>query len=218
MRWRKLAIFVLAGLLPAMWIVRDLSAPVRNDLRSFDPHEVARMETAMWRSYYGHRPVRLVAEVATLLRSEYHLPFWRAYVAAWHAGRGAVVFQRGRKRAEYERALPDVEAFYRIVRAASTEPFDEREAARLELEWWIVHRDRDPARLERALAELEAAIYHEPSGRFELYARARGEAMILRDTRAGGGGVSEADWARIAGLLDQSWTALHQAIQQPRAD
>jgi hypothetical protein len=212
-RW-PIVMMCAVGLLAA-WVIRDLSVPVRASLRQFDAHAVGRLETEMWRSYYDHRRLRLFGEVAELLRTQYHQPFWRSNVGAWHAARAAVVFQRGHNRRDYELALPDLEAFYRLIRAGSDMPFDVHKAARLELEWWIVHRERGlahPDELERALAALQAEIYREPAALFAAHAKARADAMLLRDARSKSGGVSEADWARISKLLDQSWTSLRTAV------
>ncbi len=208
----------IAALLPAallLWIALDLTVPVHGHLRQFDAHAVARLETDMWRSYYDHRALRLFSGLATLLRTQYHLPLWRSYLGAWHAARAAVVFQRGLGRGDYFRALPDIRAFYRLIRRGSDVPFDVDQVARLELEWWIVHREsaRHPAGdLERALADLQAALYREPADRFERHAGARAQAMRLRDARAAAGAVSPADWQRIGRLLDASWYSLRTAV------
>jgi hypothetical protein len=126
-----------------------------------------------------------------------------------------VVFQRGHNRSEYERALPDLIEYYGAIRASSATPFDVREAARRELEWWIIHRER--ARygnaLIRSLADLQQCLYQLPPEKFQEHADARAEAMIIRDDRAAQGGVSEEDWSRIGALLDRSWRSLWQAVQ-----
>jgi hypothetical protein len=162
----------------------------------------------MWRSYYDHRPIQLFLELATLLRREFELPFWRSWQGAYYAARSAVVFQRGRERAEYRRALPDLVEYYSLIRSASTTPFDVRRVAELELEWWIVHRQA-PGNLPTALAELPAAMYGQPAPEFAEHARLRAEAMVLRD----GGG----DWGRIGALLERSWVSLHDAVNRPKA-
>ena len=87
--WRLAA--AVAFLMLAGWVALDLSLPVHGNLRQFDSHAVARRETAMWRSYYDHHRVRLFHELAGLLRTEDHLPFWRSYVGAYHGARAAVV-------------------------------------------------------------------------------------------------------------------------------
>src|SRR2546423_815425 len=109
-------------------------------------------------------------------------------------------FQRGQQRSDYEKALPDLVKYYQSIRRMSDQPFEVDRVARLELEWWIVHRQRaqhQPGDLDRALAELQAAIYNLPVDRFMEHGRLRAEAMSIRDTKAEDGGVTEADWQRI---------------------
>jgi len=197
------------------WIIRDLTSTERHSLRQFDAHEVGRLETEMWRSYYEYRRVRLAEELVQLLRQQYHLPFWASCVGAYHAARAAAVFQVGHNRDEYERALPDLVSYYALIRAHSEEAFDVEPTARLELEWWIIHRER--ARhsfddLAHSLAILQAGIYHQPDGAFAEHAAARANAMLLRDQRQEAGRVTEDDWTRIGTMLDTSWTSLHEAV------
>lgn len=198
------------------WMAEDLLAPRQSSLTRFDGHEVGRLETEMWRSYYGHQPARLFGQLLDLLRRQYHLPFWRASLAAWHAARAAVVFQRGQNRGEYERALPDLAAYYALIRRSGDVAFSVDDAARLELEWWIVHRERathPPEDLEQSLAALQAAIYRVPESRFQQHARARARAMLLRDEAQARGVVSEEDWKAIGNLLDSSWVSLANAVE-----
>ena len=42
------------------------------------------LETAMWRSYYDHQPVRLFGQLSELMRTQYGFPFWRSIVGAFH--------------------------------------------------------------------------------------------------------------------------------------
>jgi hypothetical protein len=206
-------------LLLSAWIAWDMAKPRTHDLREFDGREVERLETAMWRSYYDHRPVALFAELSELLRTQYGFPFWRSVAGAYYAARAAVVFQAGSRRTEYERALPALVSYYALIRRTNTPSFDVNKAAALELEWWIVHRERTrygtPA-LERSLADLQAAIYARPGSDFEEHARARAEAMLLRDEQAGDDQAddktsSAVDWKRIGELLDVSWRSAQNA-------
>ena len=197
------------------WLAFDLYAPRRTRLRDFDPNEVARLETGMWRAYYERRRLALFTQLGELLRTQYGLPFARSNAVAFRAARAAFVFKDGRGRADYERALPDLVKFYTEIREVSDVPFDVERAARLELEWWIVHRERrrhQPGDLERALAELAAEVYRVPAERLAEHASLRAEAMSVRDTRAEQGGVTEQDWRRIDELLHASWQSLWKAV------
>jgi hypothetical protein len=212
---RRVIVSLAAAALLA-WVAADLFVPRRSDLRSFDARDVARLETRMWRSYYDRRPLELFLEMSELLRTQYRFSWLRSQIGAYHAAKGAYLFKGGRSRAEYERALPDLRAFYSAVRREANIAFDADEAARKELEWWIVHRERaryGKAALEDSLARLQACLYGLPAEAFRAHATARAEAMLLRDAEAERGGVSEAGWRRIGALLDRSWSSLHGVVQ-----
>lgn len=194
----------------------DLFIPRTTQMREFDPDEVARLETAMWRSYYEKRRLSLFNQLAELLRTQYHMPRARSNLVAYYAADAAFVFKEGAQRSDYEKALPGLVKFYSAIRKTSDIPFDEDRAARLELEWWIIHRQRAqhaPGDLEKALADLQAEIYHVPVDRLREHGHLRAEAMTIRDTKAESGGVTEADWARINELLKESWRSLAKAVK-----
>lgn len=204
----------ITGLL-TVWVLWDLFGARTANLRQFDPREVARLDTAMWRSYYDKERLKLFRQLAELLRKEYHLPFVRSHWAAYEAARAAFIFKEGQARSDYEKALPYLEDFYSAICKVSDRPFDVERAAKLELEWWIVHRERakyPPETLQRLLAETSGVIYGMPSESFMEHGRLRAEAMQIRDSRAEAGGVSEEDWAQIAQLLNGSWQSLWQAV------
>lgn len=193
----------------------DLLAPRETNLREFEAQEVARLETAMWRSYYDKQRLALFGQLAELLRQQYRLPLLRSNAVAYQAARAAFVFKEGRGRSDYEKALPHLKQYYAAIQAVSNIKFDVPQVAKLELEWWIIHRERNNysrADLDRSLAELPAAIYQLPVEKFAEHARLRAEAMLLRDQKAEHGGVTEADWQKIAELLQSSWQLLHQAV------
>jgi hypothetical protein len=214
-RRRALTIGAALVLVLAAWVAYDLYAPRRTSLRDFDPDKVARLETAMWRSYYSRQRVRLFGQMAELLRTQYRLPLWRSNAVAYQAAKAAFVFKDGHARADYERALPNLLSFYQSIHEVADTDFDVDRAAHLELEWWIVHRERArhaPGDLDRALAALASEIYRVPAERLLEHARLRAEAMTIRDEKAEQGGVTEEDWKRIDELLHQSWRSLHQAV------
>jgi hypothetical protein len=213
LRARRVVLSVLLAFI--VYAAFDLFGPRAVKMRGFDPDEVARLETAMWRSYYGREKLKLYRQLTELLRTQYNLPFVRSNAVAYQASRAAFVFKDGHNRAEYEKALPYLMSFYEAVRRVSDIPFDAARAARLELEWWIIHREREehaPGDLDRALADLAAEVYGVPASRLAEHARLRAEAMTIRDTKAEAGVVTEADWAKIDELLHDSWRSLSLAV------
>jgi hypothetical protein len=216
-RKRKIAIRVIGVvLLLICGALYDLYYPRTTKMREFDPDEVARLETAMWRSYYEKQRVKLFNQLAELLRTQYRMSPLRSNQVAYYGANAAFVFKQGQQRSDYEKALPDLVKFYDAIRKMSDIPFDVDRAARLELEWWIIHRQRAqhaPGDLDKALAELQAEIYRVPVDRLMEHGRLRAEAMTIRDTKAENGGVTEADWARINELLKESWRSLAKAVK-----
>jgi len=204
----------------AGWAAAELARPRRADIRVFDPDEVARLETAMWRSYYDRRRLPLFTQLVSLLQGQFHLQPLRAVAMAGLAARAAAVFQVGSSHDDYRRALPYLERYYAGIRTVSEVPFDPRQAAALELEWWIVHReveDHPPGDLENALAELAAELYQVPAERLWTHATRRAEAMTIRDrTSRREVGVLDDDWDRIEAVLWVAWKALADEVRTVR--
>ena len=210
----RVTALVLAVIICA--VLFDLFYPRKTSLREFDSDEVARLETAMWRSYYEKQRVRLFNQATELLRTQYHLTPVKSNVVAYYAANAAFVFKEGKQRSDYEKALPDLIKFYNYLHNMSDIDFDVYKVSKLELEWWIIHREREnhaPGDLARSLAELQAAIYNLPVERVMEHGRLRAEAMTIRDTKAEQGGVTETDWAKINDLLRRSWSSLAQAVK-----
>jgi len=150
-----------------------------------------------------------------VLNSQFHFPFWRRQLVAYRAAKAAFVFKDGKAREDYEKALPDLEKFYSEIHDVSSTDFDIDRAATLELEWWIVHRQRDqhaPGDLSRALAEVAAVVYGVPADKLTEYGDLRAAAMEIRDNTSAGGGVTEEDWQHIDDLLHRSWGLLHAVV------
>ncbi|MEP7342104.1 MAG: hypothetical protein ABI977_30515 [Acidobacteriota bacterium] len=213
-RVRWVILIILIAVLA--WLGFDLYGPRHHSLRDFDPNEVAKLETAMWRSYYDKERLKLFNQMTELLRTQYGMPLATSNAVAYQAAKAAFVFKEGKKREDYEKALPNLVKFYQAVHDGADIDFDVQKAAKLELEWWIIHRQRNKYRsgdLDRALAELPAELYRVPVDRLMEHARLRGEAMTIRDKKAEEGGVTEADWTKINELLRTSWQSLWTAVK-----
>ena len=197
-----------------IWIIVDLNLRPKHSLREFDPAEVARLDAEMWRSYYERKPLKLFSQLAELMRSQYGAPFWQSWLLAGYAGRAAFVFKDGRSRTEYARARPHLCNFYTGINQLADKPFDVEKVANMELEWWIIRREKarfSPADWERILADEAAEFYHLPTQNFREHARLRVSAMLMRDSL--GNDITERDWQQIRVLLEQSWRVLYDNVQ-----
>jgi hypothetical protein len=211
----RAVILTVLGLL-LLYVLVDLFWPFHRDLRQFDPEETGKLETAMWRSYYGGESVQLFFQLAELLRTQFQFPLLRSYRTAYFASRAAFVFKDGSNRREYEQALPYLVSYFGAIRGIGNIEFNVQRAARLELEWWIVHRERDrnpPGALEQACSQAAAALYMVSPDLTREHGRLRAAAMVIRDARAASGSVSEKDWMLIESLLCECYRSLQKAIR-----
>jgi len=207
------AVVVLGVLVAALY---DLYGPWRGRLNDFDAAAAARSEAAMWRADQADNDGLQFRVTAAQLRSRYHLPFLRSYSVAYEMARATYLFDRGRARSEYTQVLPHLEKYYGAIRAVNRAAFDPARAAQLELERWIVRRQRaehGPEDLATAVAALQAEIHALPRAAFAEHGRLYAEAVALRDARAPEDGPTTDEWRRIDDLLRASWEALWRAVQ-----
>ncbi|MFJ1258322.1 hypothetical protein [Cupriavidus sp. CuC1] len=212
-RWRRTILALLVVLIG--YATADLFWPLHRDLSRFDPIATGTLETRMWRSYYDRQHVPLFLELAQTLRTQYRLPWLRSYVGAYYGASAAFTFKEGKERSDYAKALPALQTYFSLIRNTGNRDFDVARTATLELEWWIVHRQREryaPGALASACAEAAASLYMVSANSTLEHGRLRAQAMLLRDDREGAGSVTDADWASIESLLHRSYLSLGHAV------
>ena len=112
--------------------------------------------------------------------------------------------------------------FYGLLKISYGQPRDVAEAARLEVDWWRVHRERqhaaqpagdDPDELVGALTRLYTFLYDEPEAAVRLAAVYRTEAMDLSDQWVAEGCRPDSPLlAREHAALVRSYAALLAAV------
>lgn len=195
------------------WVAIDLFYPFKRDISRIDAVETAKMDAAMWKSYYEKRPVKLFFQSARLMRSQFHFPLWQSFPVAYYAAKAAFAFKDGKNRDDYQEALLPLKKYYGLVNRISLNTFDADSAAVTELEWWIIRRDREhhpPAEWEVWIAATPSIMYHIPATSFNEYAQLRVKAMLLRDAK--GEFITPADWDSIRNVLLQSWQSFARQL------
>lgn len=188
----------------------------------FDPDELARLETRMWKAYYRAQPARLYGLLVLALRAQAGASWPRALAASVLLTRAAAGFARAT--GDYDRFAPDIARAYRLL--GLPEGVDATEVARRELHWWVVRREigvAAGAAAGEAITALYAAIYEVPTERVAEAGRLRGLAAEVRDRGAtadpeGPRGSGRAYWPQVAMLLRDSYRALGAAVSDPRGD
>jgi hypothetical protein len=208
-RARRAAMIVAAVAVAALvfvWFENSISTP---DIRAFDPREMGRLESAMWRSYYEGEWVRLGLQAMEVAHRQYGFSWWDSLRMAAHAARAALYF---RKSTDDPRCLPVLESYYAIICKAVARKFDIPAAARLELEWWKERRRNvAPRDYAGTIAKLTALIYGVSEEAVLPSATLRAEAMAYRDARRDGK-MTEADWHELSGQLETAYAGLREAV------
>jgi hypothetical protein len=182
----------------------------------FDPDELARLETRMWKAYYRRQPARLFGWLVLALREQARVGWPTALGASLLLTRAAAGFARAE--GDYERFAPDIARAYRML--GLPDDVDAEEVARRELRWWVVRREIGLAAGDAAgdaITRLYAAIYDVPEDRVAESGRLRGLAAEVRDRGAssdpdGPRARGTAYWPEVARLLRDSYRSLRAGM------
>ena len=208
---RRTVVFTLALLFGAM--VAYASWPRKADLRAFEPAEIARLETAMWRDYYDKRYVALFGHLYELSRTQFGFAPLDSVRIALSAAQAAKAFQPTGSRAAAYAALPPLVTYYRLLASAAPGGFDVTEVARLELDWWQARREAvDPEQYGVIVARVAAVTYGKPVDDPSLLMSGigRADAMAYRD--ALGQAMTDPDWSEIECRLRRAYSSLKAAV------
>jgi hypothetical protein len=208
-----------SGLLPRVWRLEGRG--VLEPHGSLDPQHVAQLECALWVAYYRGEWIRFLGTAVFVVRHVFGLPWLSTVRASWWLRRATQLWAPcpDNDAAAARRAM---ERFYRLLKQHSGEAFDPAEAARLEVEWWHLHRihqysnaDGDERALVDALAALYGYAFRVPDTAVRLAAEERALAMGYCDqwVRAGCDLQSSLIAQKRAALV-RSYASLAAAVQR----
>ena len=188
--------------------------------RSFDPVLIGRRECDAWATYYRREWVPFLRAAIGMVDAGFGMGRRRTLLGAWYVLRANQVW------APYPDNDPDaarehMRRFYALVFADGHPHLDPVRAAKLEVEWWRVHRMRQHAdevtedELTSALIDLYAYVYQVPGTTVRAAARLRVEAMDSSDRWvAAGCDLADPLLAQERRLLVASYAALRDAIDR----
>jgi hypothetical protein len=204
---------ILIGALAIVAAAAFAGWPRPADLRAFDPAEMARLETAMWRDYYERRYPALFYRLYDVSRSQFGFAPFDSVRIALSAARAARTFQPTRSRQQADAALPDLVTYYGLLQRAAPAAFDVQEAARLELDWWQARREAfSPRSYGLTVAQVAAITYGKRPDNPALRQSGveRAEAMSYRDAR--GTIMTDQDWSEIERQLLGAYKLLKAGV------
>jgi Family of unknown function (DUF5995) len=187
--------------------------------RSFDPLRVGRLETALWVAYYRREWARFLVLSVRVVRSTFGMDWIRTVHGAWLVLRANQLWAPSH--GDPEGARRCMSRFYGLLRLTYGEPANPAQAARLEVEWWAVHRehqrgaDGDSGPLVTALARLYAYAYGTDEQAVRPAAEHRATAMDISDRWVAEGCAPESPLlpAERAELI-RSYAALLTAVHR----
>jgi hypothetical protein len=149
--------------------------------RDFDPRAVGRLEAAAWVAYYRREWLAFLRAAVALTRRTFGLSPGSTVRGAW------LVLRANQLWAPFPGNDPDgarraMERFYSLVKRRHDERFDPAVAARLEVEWWRVHREHQhdsDGTGDRALVDALTALYAYVYGVSEDSVRVAAEQRAL---------------------------------------
>lgn len=175
--------------------------------RNFDPRRVGSLECVVWIAYYRRAWLTFLRGALALTRHTFGLPWPQTVYGA------GLVLRANQLWAPYPDNDPDgarraMERFYTLVKRRHHEPFDPARAARLEVEWWRVHRihqhNDDPEADERPLVDALATLYS------YVYGVAAHEVLVAAEQRALAMRYSD-HWVREGRTIDSPLVELERA-------
>ena len=155
-------------------------------LRSFSPVMVGRLECAMWMAYYRRRWPQFLVLSVRLVRAAFQMNWTRTLHGAWLVLRANQLWASADNDPDGARRC--MRRFYALLRLAHGEPANPARAARLEVDWWAVHRAHQHGQLPdgasplvTALARLYAEVYGGAEADLRAAAGHRASAMDISD-------------------------------------
>ena len=188
-----------------------------NPIRNFDPRKIAHYEKENYVAYYQKDWLRLLRVSISLVKESFGLSWLQAAYGAYLVARAEIAF------APFpDNDIPKAEAymtrFYQFIKNLHREDFDVRRAARLEVNWWSVHRklfgNAGNQELVEALTDLYAEAYDIEPAKMQVSARQRAQGMLYSDLWVNAGKPADSPLiAQEEDALLQSYTSLKEAIR-----
>jgi hypothetical protein len=179
----------------------------------FNPARTAFAEATGWRMYYERKWLRFAYLIVRLCQDQFHIPFPWSALASFHVARAAAEWNS--KRHDSGRALRELERYYRLALRYSDFTFDASRAARVELDYWEVHRrlahQEDKSEFVTVFVQLHSLIFSIRPDQARRSAELRVEANNLVDGITAGSSDNPAhDW----NVIEQKLTECYQSILQ----
>ena len=189
-----------------------------NPIRNFDPRKVAHYEKENYVAYYQKDWLKLFRISVAMVKEAFALSWLQAVYGAYLVARAEIAA------APFpDNDIPTAEMymrrFYEFIKKIHREAFDTALAAKLDVNWWVVHRrlfgNAENQELVEAVACLYQEVYGAESDKFKEAAYQRALGMLYSDRWVNEGKPTESPLlAQEEEALYLGYKALKEAINQ----
>ncbi|MBI5878069.1 MAG: hypothetical protein HZB53_10475 [Chloroflexi bacterium] len=185
----------------------------------FDPDQVAYFEKAGWEAYYARNWPRAFMLLVQLNRAQFRMNWLDALAAALDTVRASIAFAP-LDRSDVLKATQFIERFYARARRTLGLKADAATLARLEMDYWVVHRqlaiararnpqDGDIGPMVESLVRLHAALFEVDEARVRTSAELRARAAEVVDLITSHRSTDvPGDWRRVEDYLQRAYRAV----------
>jgi hypothetical protein len=187
------------------------------DRIKFDPDRVAYLEAAGWRAYYEHNWLKLLSLIHEATRAQFHVPFPKSLLAAYYIVRASASWVAVDH--DEQKILALHEKYYRMVQPHSGLKFDPLKVARLEEQYWDVHRrlsgKPDKTEFIQTMIDLHSAIFNFAPEQARESAELRVLANNTVDLITSKTSTDPAaDWAKLEDYLRQCYRSIERELNK----
>jgi hypothetical protein len=187
-----------------------------NPIRNFDPRKIAHYEKENYVAYYQKDWLKLLRVSVGMVGEAFALSLWQAVYAAYLVARAEIAFAPFPNN-DVPKAEVYMRRFYQFIKDVHHEDFDVARAAKLDVNWWIIHRNlfgnAENQELVEGLKNLYAEAYGVEPAKVEESARLRAMGMLYSDLWVNEGKPADSPLlAQEEEALYQSYKALKEAI------
>lgn len=155
-----------------------------NPIHQFDPRKVAHYEKENYVAYYQKDWLKLFRVSIAMVREAFALSWLQAAYGAYLVARAemaAAPFPNN----DIPRAEAYMRRFYQFIKKVHKEEFDPAQAAKLDVNWWVIHRRLFGKAENQELVDALKCLYEEVYGaaleKFKEAAYQRAMGMLYSD-------------------------------------
>jgi len=187
---------------------------------TMNPGQIAYYEAAGWRAYYDRKWLKMLRLLLQSLQEQFRIPFPMSLLAAYYTTRASRLWVPVDH--DEQKVLTYLTKFYSVARRYSGLRFDVREVARLELQYFEVHRrlSGKPEKEEflQTLIALHSAIFALSPEAVRESAEWRLKAANIVDLITSRASTNiEEDWRALEDYLRRCYSSIQQALDTSSA-